>query len=290
MNYLNRLPAAPAPPIDHVAMPRDVGVEAKREARMTVTLAASEYGDGPPLAILHGLFGSGRNWAAIAQRLAARHRVIAFDLRNHGASPWADTMSYAEMAEDVRAALLARGHRRYALLGHSMGGKVAMVSALAHGEDVERLIVVDIAPAVYQPDHLAYVRAMRELDLAGLARRSEADARLAGAIPDAAERGFVLQNLVLGDGPPRWRLNLAAIERAMTSLGGFPTLAAGAAYLGPALFVAGGRSPYLPPEHETAVRQLFPNATLARIGGAGHWPHVEQPSAFRDIVEPFLSG
>jgi esterase len=155
---------------------------------MTVPLAAVEYGEGPPLAILHGLFGSGRNWASIAQRLAAHHRVLALDLRNHGASPWADTMDYAVMADDVRATLHARGYRRYALLGHSMGGKVAMVAALQHGAEVERLVVVDIAPVNYPPHHLAYVRAMRELDLANIKRRSEADAGLAPSISDPAER------------------------------------------------------------------------------------------------------
>src|SRR6266478_4412219 len=158
---------------------------------MTVSLAAVEYGEGPPLAILHGLFGSGRNWASIAQQLAARRRVIALDLRNHGASPWADTMDYEEMAADVRATLHARGHHRYALLGHSMGGKVAMVAALQHGAEVERLVVVDIAPVNYPPNHLALVQAMRELDLAGISRRSEGDARLAASIPDPAERAFL---------------------------------------------------------------------------------------------------
>src|SRR6266849_2596960 len=109
---------------------------------MTVRLAAVEYGSGPALAILHGLFGAGRNWATIAQRLAAaHHRVIALDLRNHGASPWADAMDYAELAEDVGATLQALGYRRFALIGHSMGGKAAMMLALAHGEEVERLVV-----------------------------------------------------------------------------------------------------------------------------------------------------
>src|SRR5215210_1686592 len=135
------------------------------EAMTALSLNAVEYGSGPPLAILHGLFGSARNWAAIAQRLAERHRVVALDLRNHGASPWADGMDYAEMAEDVRHTLSALGHRRFALLGHSMGGKVAMIAALRHGDEVERLVVADIAPVAYPPHHLGRVRAMRGLDL-----------------------------------------------------------------------------------------------------------------------------
>jgi pimeloyl-ACP methyl ester carboxylesterase len=261
---------------------------------MTVRLEAVEYGEGSPLAILHGLFGSGRNWAGVAQRLAARHRVIALDLRNHGASPWADTMDYAEMAEDVRARLHAVGHRRFTLVGHSMGGKVAMVLALAQGAEVERLVIVDIAPVAYQAHQLGYVRAMRALDLGGIQRRAEADVGLAPAVGDAAERAFLLQNLVFPSaatgGKARWRLNLAAIERAMPRLAGFPALPPGAAYPGPALFVAGGRSDYLPPGHEPEIRRRFPNARIARIADAGHWLHAEQPQAFLDIVEPFLAG
>jgi esterase len=257
---------------------------------MPVRLAALEHGAGPPLAILHGLFGSGRNWASIAQRLAAHHRVVALDLRNHGASPWAGGMDYAELAEDVLATMLVLGHRCFALLGHSLGGKAAMMAALAHGDAVERLVVVDIAPVPYRPHHLALVRAMRALDLTAIGRRSEADARLAAAVPDAAERGFLLQNLILGDGPTRWRVNLDAIERQMPLVAGFPEVAAGTAYPGPALFVAGGRSDYLLPEHEPAIRRLFPAAQITRIPDAGHWLHAEQPQAFLDLVEPFLAG
>lgn len=257
---------------------------------MTVRLAAVEHGEGPALAILHGLFGAGRNWAAIAQRLAAHHRVVALDLRNHGASPWADRMGYAEMAEDVRTTMHALGYRRFALIGHSMGGKAAMVLALGQGAAVERLIVVDIAPVAYPPAHLAYVRAMRTLDLGGVKRRGEADARLAPFVADAAERMFLLQNLVFEDGQAHWRLNLATIERAMPLLVGFPALPAGAAYRGPALFIAGGRSDYLRPEYEPEIRRLFPNARVARLADAGHWLHAEQPRAFLDIVEPFLAA
>ena len=257
---------------------------------MTLRLAAAEYGAGPAVAILHGLFGSGRNWATIAARLAARHRVIALDLRNHGASPWVEAMDYAAMAEDVSATLRALGHRRFALLGHSMGGKAAMLAALRRPEEVERLVVVDIAPVAYRTLHLTHVRALRRLDLGGLSRRSEADTRLAGDIPDPAERGFLLQNLVLHDGEPHWRLNLAAIEHQMPVLAGFPTLPAGTVFAGPALFIAGGRSGYLMPAHEPVIRHLFPQARIARLAAAGHWLHAEQPQAFLDLVEPFLAG
>jgi esterase len=256
---------------------------------MTVSLAAVEYGAGPPLAILHGLFGSGRNWATIAQRLAAHHRIIAVDLRNHGASPWAETMEYREMAEDVRTTLQGRGYERFALLGHSMGGKVAMIAALEHGAAVERLIVADIAPVPYAPHHLGHVRRMRELDLAQIKRRSDADAALAPAIPDPAERAFLLQNLILESGLAHWRLNLEAIEHEMPRLVGFPTLPPNRAYDGPAIFVAGGRSDYLRSEHEPAIRHLFPDAEIAVIGNAGHWLHAEQPTAFLAIVESFLT-
>ena len=256
---------------------------------MAVRLAAVEYGEGPPLAILHGLFGSGRNWTSIARRFAAHHRVVALDLRNHGASPWADGMGYVEMAEDVRRTLHALGHRRFALLGHSMGGKVAMMAALLHGAEIERLVVADIAPVAYAPRHLMHVRAMRALPLAGITRRGEADARLAPDLPDLAERAFLLQGLVFDGSDARWRFNLAAIEREMPALAGFPALAA-SAYDGPALFVAGERSDYLLPEHEPAIRHLFPNARIVRIPDAGHWLHAEQPRAFIDLVEPFLAG
>jgi esterase len=256
---------------------------------MTLPLAAVEYGAGPPLAILHGLFGSGRNWASIAQRLAANHRVIAFDLRNHGASPWAETMDYREMAEDLRASLQSRGYGRFALLGHSMGGKVAMMAALDDGTAVERLIVADIAPVAYPAHHLGHVRAMRRLDLAAIKRRSEADARLAAAVPDPAERGFLLQNLIFENGTVRWRANLAAVERDMPRLAGFPAVAEGRTYEGPALFIAGGRSDYVRPAHEPAIRHLFPNAEIARIENAGHWLHAEQPDAFLAIAESFLN-
>ncbi len=253
-------------------------------------LQATEYGAGPPVAILHGLFGSGRNWASVAKRLGAHYRVIAVDLRNHGASPWAMTMAYPEMADDVRATLSALGHRRFALLGHSMGGKVAMVAALRYPDTVERLIVADIAPVAYRARHSRLAAALRALDLAGVRRRTEADARLQAAVPDPVERAFLLQNLVFEDGAARWRINLEAIEREMPTLIRFPALPPEATYSGPSLFIGGGRSDYLRPEHEQEIRRLFPTARIERIPDAGHWLHAERPQAFLDLVEPFLTG
>jgi pimeloyl-ACP methyl ester carboxylesterase len=257
---------------------------------MPIELAANEFGSGPPVAILHGLFGSGRNWRSVAQHLAAHHRVLTFDLRNHGASPWAEGMSYGEMVEDLRVTLRARGIEHAALLGHSMGGKVAMSMALLHPGEVDRLVVVDIAPAANPPNLLPYVRAMRAVDLRGVKRRAEVDAALAEVVPDPTERAFLLQNLVIDENGAHWRLNLEAIERDFSEILGFPDLPAGNAYRGPVLFVAGARSNYIQPDHEPEIRRLFPEARIMRIEGAGHWVHAEQPQAFLQTVGPFLSG
>lgn len=257
---------------------------------MTVNLAATEYGEGKPVAILHGLFGSARNWASIAQRLAARHRVVAFDLRNHGASPWADAMDYPAMAEDVRAAMAGRGHQRFALIGHSMGGKVAMTLALTVPASVERLVVVDIAPTAAPAPFLGHIRAMRALDLATVMRRRDADDLLAAAIPDTATRAFLLQSLTVGDGAARWRLNLAALEAALPIISGFPGFPSGTRYDGPALFIAGKKSDLLPPDAERAIHGFFPHAAIEPIADAGHWVHAEQPAAFLTLVEQFFAA
>jgi esterase len=255
-----------------------------------LSLAALEWGSGAPLVVLHGVFGTGRNWSTVGQHLAARHRVLALDARNHGASPWADSMSYPEMADDVGAFMAERRLRRTALLGHSMGGKTAMLQALLRGETVERLVVVDVAPVTYRPTLQAYARAMLDLPLEGVARRSEVDGQLARAIPDAAERAFLLQNLVFEEGRAHWRLNLPVIERAMPILSSFPELPPGTAFPGPALFIAGERSAYMRPEHRPVIERLFPKAQLVTIPGAGHWVHAERREAFLDLVTPFLSG
>lgn len=250
-------------------------------------LAHSEHGSGPPLVILHGLFGSGRNWSGFARRLAGR-RAIAIDARNHGTSPWADEMTYADMAGDVLELIAALSLDRPALLGHSMGGKTAMTTALMRPDAIGALIVADVAPAAYSHSHLPLVRAMQALDLTRMARRADADAALADDVPEPAMRDFILQNLVFENGAARWRINLASIAANMAPLIGWSPPADAGVYDGPALFVHGGLSSYVRPEHHGAIRRLFPKARIVAIDGAGHWIHSDRPAEFMAEVERFL--
>jgi esterase len=256
---------------------------------MSLELAHIAHGEsGPPVVILHGLLGSARNWSTFAKELAGTRRVFALDLRNHGSSPWADQMTYAQMAEDVRAFMARQGLPTAAVVGHSMGGKVAMCLALAHGQQVERLVVVDVAPVAYQRSFNAYVGAMRGLDLSRISRRAEADALLAEQIDDPGVRGFLLQNLVVGEAGVAWRVPLQALADNMPDLVGFPETPESERFEGPTLFVSGGRSDYVRSEHHAKILRMFPNAQFAVIPGAGHWVQAEAPQKFLEAVGTFL--
>lgn len=239
----------------------------------------------PTLLIVHGLFGSARNWGAIARRLADDRRVVSVDMRNHGQSFRAESQSYADMAGDLAEVIEALG-APVDLLGHSMGGKAAMQLALTRGELVARLVVADIAPVAYGHSQAHLIRAMRALDIDGLASRSEADRRLAAAVPDQGVRAFLLQSLDLKAEPPEWRLNLDVLEREMDRITGWP--GTGGRFEGPALFLTGALSDYVRPEHREVIRPLFPQAKFARIPGAGHWLHAERPREFEAAVRTFL--
>lgn len=236
----------------------------------------------PPLVIAHGLFGSARNFSTLGRRLAAGRRVLMVDMRNHGASPWSDDMSYAAMAGDLTEVIRRRCDGTASVMGHSMGGKAVMALALLEPDVVVDVIVADIAPVVYPHTHAEIVSAMRQANLAGVARRSQADGLIAAAVPDPSLRAFVLQNLVIEDGAARWRLNLAALDAGMASLTGWPALSG--TFGGPALFVYGGASAYMGTERIDAVREKFPAAEFSEIEGAGHWLHAEKPAEFLDIV------
>ncbi len=257
---------------------------------MALELAGAESGTGRPVLVLHGLFGSATNWHAIARRLAERRHVFALDLRNHGASPWAERMDYPAMADDVAAFIAIRGLAPAGILGHSMGGKTGMVLALTQPSLVERLVVVDIAPVAHAPTNDVYVAAMKSLDLDRVTRRAEADTALRPHIPDDAIRQFLLQNLVATPAGMRWRVNLDAISAGMADLTGFPAFPAGATYSGQTLVVRGGESDYVRDRDLPGFRRLFPALRLATIAGAGHWVHAERSADFLAAVIPFLAA
>ena len=244
---------------------------------------------GPPLLVAHGLFGSARNFNTLGRRWAADRRVVLLDMRNHGTSPWADAMDYPAQAGDLADAVERLAGGRALVLGHSMGGKAAMALALTRPELVAGLIVADIAPLAYAHTHLPFVRAMQAVDLGRVRRRSDADPSLADAVPDPSLRAFLLQNLLVEDGAARWRINLAAIEREMPVLTGWPEGWSQAGFDGPALFLHGGASDYVPPEGRARINQLFPAAELEAIAGAGHWLHAEKPAEFAAAVEGWLA-
>lgn len=228
-----------------------------------------------PLLIVHGLFGSGRNWSVIAKRLSDTYHVTAPDLRNHGQSPWFDTHSYIDLAEDI--APLAGGD----VVGHSMGGKAAMMLALTHPDRVRRLVVADIAPVTYSHTQVHNIHAMKAVDLSAITRRSEA-----GPLLDVEDdvRPFLLQSVDIES--KRWRLNLDVLEDEMSKILSFPEITG--AFEGPTLFLSGANSDYVRPEYRARIKELFPAAKFAKIPDAGHWLHADRPRAFEAAVRAFL--
>ena len=239
---------------------------------------------GTPLLIAHGLFGSGRNWGVIAKRLSDTRKVIALDLRNHGASPWQDDHSYPALAEDLSEVIASIGGP-VDLLGHSMGGKAAMVAALS-GANIRRLIVADIAPVTYDHTQQHLIDAMQALPLDQLSSRAKAEQALSGQIGDPTVRSFLLQSLNLQD--HTWRLNLPALGASMADIIGFPEVSG--QFVTQTLFLTGANSDYLRPEHRPLIKSLFPKARFAKIPNAGHWLHAERPREFEAVVRVFLDA
>jgi pimeloyl-ACP methyl ester carboxylesterase len=257
-------------------------------------LPVTSYGEtGTPVVVMHGLFGSGRNWMTAARRLASGHRVFALDLRNHGSSPHTDTMSYPEMADDVRETIESLGVGPVALVGHSMGGKTAMLTALRYPSVVERLVVVDAAPVAYPPAFVEYARAMRNADLSSVQRRADVDAQLADAVQTPGTRAFLL---ILDDAGARWRPNLPVIEASLPLISGWPSdlealLYDGPTlfiYDGPTLFIYGGKSDYVQQDHRATIASYFPQVQYAEVPEAGHWVHAERLDDFLAVLTPFL--
>ena len=248
-------------------------------------LHATDIGAGDAAILLHGLFGTATNFATIQRRLAETRRVLAFDLRNHGRSPHDPHMSYGAMADDVLETMAAHGLEHAALVGHSMGGKVAMAVALREPARIDRLLVADIAPVGYPPRYDDIAAAMRALPLAPGLTRADADRALALSVPDTGMRQFLLSNLRFG-ALPDWRIGLEEIAGALPEIMGWHQTGT---YDGPTLVLSGERSDYVRPEYRPLFQALFPHARYVTLRGAGHWLHADAPDAFTATVDAFLS-
>ena len=250
-------------------------------------LAYEEFGDSSaqPLLILHGFFASSRNWRQIAKKLADFCHVYVLDLRNHGLSPHHPEMDYPVMAEDLKCFMDEQGLQTASILGHSMGGKIAMWFALNYPQRVESLIVADISPVSYKHSFDNTIGALRSLPLEQITNRKQADDFLADSIDELSYRQFLLQNLQLKDGHYCWRVDLDTFQKTANNIIAFPDFEILASFAKEALFIMGGNSNYT---DEGAIFSCFPKAKIIALEGANHWLHVDKPAEFCDNVKLFL--
>jgi pimeloyl-ACP methyl ester carboxylesterase len=254
-----------------------------------------------PIIILHGLFGSSRNWHPIAKILAEKRIVYCLDLPNHGQSPSCEQMTYQSMAQAVLDFIktLDQQCTSVDIIGHSMGGKVAMCLALLHSEIIHKLIVVDIAPVQYEHDFSHILEALSAIPLDKIHSRAEADTVLATYLEERNLRQFLLQNLYLSQNKEgqiallkqrryQWRLNLDAIATSMLDVIAFPKLENSPSFAKRVLFVGGEYSDYLNKNNRDKTKQLFPKAIFTTLKKAGHWLHAEQPEHFVSLVQYHL--
>ncbi|EEE36589.1 abhydrolase domain-containing protein 11 [Rhodobacteraceae bacterium KLH11] len=252
---------------------------------MLNTILHGDPTEHPPLLIAHGLYGSARNWGVIARRLSDERQVIAVDMRNHAYSFWDDQNGYPQLAQDLAEVINSIGGTAD-VVGHSMGGKAAMILALNHGHLINKLVVADIAPVTYSHTQIKYIDAMRAVDMSRVARRSDASAQLAAQGVEPELQSFFTQSLDVENG--KWRLNLDVLASEMPKIIGFPDISGN--WAGPTLFLSGAASDYVRPEHRNIIRALFPAARFAKIPGAGHWLHAEKPREFEAAVRAFLNA
>jgi esterase len=253
-----------------------------------MNLAFEVVGEGHPLVILHGLLGSADNWRSMSRRLGAHYKVFAIDLRNHGRSPHSDIFDYDVMTADLREFMEQQALRRIMLLGHSMGGKVAMQFAIDYSEQVDRLVIVDITPKPYELSQRYLLKALRSLDLTRYKSFADVDAALAANVSGDSLRQFLLKNLARDEnGRLRWKVHLEAIYRNYDKLA--RGLAPVRTFDKPTLFIRGGRSNYIEDDDAALIRQMFPQAEISTLAEAGHWVHVDAPEEFFQTVLNFLT-
>ena len=244
------------------------------------------FGDekSPPVMIVHGLYGSGRNWGVIAKRLSDQFFVITVDLRNHGDSPWLDTHNYHVMADDLVEVINSLNIKPN-IIGHSMGGKAAMVLALKHPNLVRNLIIADIAPVKYEHDQSQFIEAMQKVDLSKVEKRSDATLALSKFVEDKSLQNFFTQSLDIK--AKRWKLNLKVLRSEMSEILSFPKIES--EFSGHSLFLKGENSDYIKPEHRKLIKSLFTKARFATFKEAGHWLHAEKPREFESAARLFFS-
>lgn len=244
-------------------------------------------GQGEPLVMMHGLFGSLENLGTVSRLLEEHFTLYRLDLRNHGRSPHSDSMSFDEMAADLVEFMDGQGLSKAHVFGHSLGGKVAMAAACKVPQRINGLIVADIAPTAYPPHHNAILEGLRSIDVDNISSRREADEQLAVYVEELGVRQFLLRSLERdGDGHFRWRLNVPVILKDYDNMS--QAVGEGCVFSGPTLFIRGGRSNYITDRHHSELYQKFPKAEIVTVDEAGHWVHAENPKAVADAIINFL--
>jgi esterase len=245
-----------------------------------------KFGSGPPLIILHGLFGTADNWNTLAKKYGEYFTTYAVDLRNHGQSPQSEEWDYEVMAKDILELITDEGMKSTHMMGHSMGGKVAMMVAGMIPEKIDRLIVSDIAPKFYKPHHQQILDALNGLDLKNTKTRKEAETYMDSKIEDAGTRMFLLKNLYWKEEQLAWKFNLPVITEKIEKVG--QALPKEILFEGPTLFIRGSKSHYILESDIDNILEHFPNARLTTIEGAGHWLHADQPAEYLQVTLEFL--
>ncbi len=246
------------------------------------------FGEGEPIIILHGLFGSSDNWVSVGKLLSGTHRIYLLDLRNHGQSLHVDSFTYMDMAKDVKQFIDNQEIFKPIMIGHSMGGKVAMKLATEHPNLLKKLIVVDIAPKYYPIHHETILAGLNSIRLNTLESRKDADRALARYLTDNGIRQFLLKNLTRNsENEFYWKINLEAISKNIENVG--EELPENKQYTGPTLFIDGAKSDYILPADKESILKIFPNALIEEIEGAGHWVHAERPNEFVEVVNDFVA-
>ncbi len=254
-----------------------------------LSLNFKTYGQGNPIIILHGLFGTLDNWQTIARQLSEEYLVYLIDQRNHGRSPHTDDFDYSLLAEDLKDFMENEGMSQATIIGHSMGGKTAMQFAINYPEMVTSLVVVDIAPKAYKGGHQEIFDALLAIDLKKIESRKMADEQLMIPIPDYGVRQFLLKNLTRNkEGGYRWKMNLPAIYKNYQNI--LANILPDEPYTGSSLFIRGGRSGYIQEEDESLIKSIFPETQVVTISEAGHWVHAEAPKALLSAFENFMTG